>query len=151
MFPRQPSSCNLADPDKGLTVFFVFSCCGPCLFRLSTKRPALAYFSASWLFLTVEPMAPCQPSMANVADSGVFLGSVSCFVPCVSANGLTTSPLGTTFQALFLCDRHGMIRVPFCHSDIVSASKYYPCCDSHPCAKPPRPSCFFVPIATNIS
>ena len=93
--------------------------------------------------LTVQPMAPHQLSMPNVADPDVIPGSFSCFLSCLSANGPTARPFGTTLQALDLSGLHSVTRVS-------SASTPSSCLPFHPSDQWPRPSCFRRPIATGI-
>ena len=79
-------------------------------------------FFSSWLFLTVEQMAPRKLSMFNVADSDVLSGSVPCFFSCLSANTPTARPFSLALQALNLPGLHNVTRIYFFLSDIVSAS-----------------------------
>ena len=69
---------------------------------------------------TVQPVAPRQLFISNVADSDVLLGSVSSFLPYRPANGPTTRPFGTTLQAVNSSGLHSVTRVPFFSSDLVS-------------------------------
>ena len=71
---------------------------------------------------TVQPMTPRQLSMSNVADFDVLLGSVPCFLSCLSANDPTARPFGTMLQALDFSGLHSVTRVPFFSPDIGSAS-----------------------------
>ena len=127
-------------------VFFGFSRFRLFFFCISTNSPALVYFFASWFFLNVEQIAPRQLSMSNVVDSGVLLGSVPCFLPCLSAKTPTARPFGPALQALNFPGLHSVTRVPFFPSVIVSASISYCWLPSHPCAQWPRPSYFRRPI-----
>ena len=85
------------------------------------------------LYITVRPMTPRQPSRSNVADPGMFLGVVvHCFLSCLSANGPPVRPFGPS--RLFFSDIYSVTRGSFFPSDIVSASIYFSCFPSHPCA-----------------
>ena len=95
-------------------------------------------------------MTPRQPSLFNVADHDIILGSVPCFLSCLPAHGPTARPFGTTLQALDLSDLHSVTRVPFFPSDVASTSISPSCLPLHPCTQRPRPSCFPRPIATGI-
>ena len=50
------------------------------------------------------------------------LRSVPCFLSCLSRNGPTARPFGTTLLAVNLSGLHSVPRVPFFPSDIVSVS-----------------------------
>ena len=51
-------------------------------------------------------MAPRHPSMPNVADADIRLGSDPCLLSCLPANRPTARPFGTAsvLQALKWCD-----------------------------------------------
>ena len=141
--PRHPSRSNLADPHNICRQCALYCCFKLLLFCLSIRL--LAFSRTGSFSLTVQPIAPRQPSMSNVVDSDNILGSVPRFLSCLSANSPTARPYGPALQALNLSGLHSVTRVPFFPSDIVST-----CFHSHPCAQWPRPSCFRSPIATGI-
>ena len=109
-----------------------FSAFRPMARRLRTSS-RLGCFS-----LTVQPMVPRQPSMSNVADPDIILGSAPCFLSCLPASGPTARPFSTALQGLNLSRPHSVMRVPFFPSDIVFASIPYTLLSSHPCAPWPR-------------
>ena len=98
---------------------------------------------------TVQPMASRQLSMPNVADIDVLLGSVPCFLSCLSANGPTARPFGTMLQALDFSGLHSVKHVFLSFLLTLVPRLYLPLwLPSHPSAQRLRPSCFRWPIAT---
>ena len=103
----------------------------------STTSQHNGSFSAAF-----RPMAP-QPSRSNVADPGIVVGSVPCFLSCLLTNGPTAHPFGPALQALNFLGLHSVTCVsclfPF---DFVSASTHFSRFRSHHCARWSCPSWF---------
>ena len=153
---HQPSHVSLPGPTLR-TLTFIRQCSLLSIIfgsRSSAFRPmARPLCTSSCLgcfFLIVQPMAPRQLSMSNVADSDVHFGSVPYFLPCLSVNDPTARPFGTTIQAVYLSGLHSVTRVPFFVLTLFPRLYLLLWLPSHLCAQWPRPLCFRRPVATSI-
>ena len=117
MSSRQPSWFNVADPNirlAGVLCFLWLSGFFPSTFRpMATRLPICALVAYSRTGSFFYNMALLQPYRHNVADPDNGASSIAGVLSCLSANGLTSRPLGPVLQVPALPGLHRMTGIPF--------------------------------------